>query len=270
MKAYPFEEKRLNKWPRPYLIQPKYDGVRCRAIPIGDKNFILVSSEENIIYSVPHINNQLKSLPKIELDGELYTHGMPFEEILSITSRTKNIHPNYEKINFVIFDIVDKKHIQGERLVKLSNYKQYLNLRPNIKIAPYKLANNLTEVFSIYNEYIEEKYEGIIVRNLYAMYVCKRSTDIMKFKPKQQDSYKIISYIMEYDINNNEKHQLGALVCESGDGNVFNVGTGFTDKQRKELWKDKENLIGKTVIINYQHKTSGKNIPRFPVFVDIV
>ena len=80
--CYPFEEKRLAKWAPPYIVQPKYDGVRCRAIPIKDNNYLLLSSEENVYYSVPHINEELKSLnlnSDLELDGELYCHGMSFE-----------------------------------------------------------------------------------------------------------------------------------------------------------------------------------------------
>ena len=34
MKCYPFEEKRLAEWNPPYICQPKYDGVRCRAIRV--------------------------------------------------------------------------------------------------------------------------------------------------------------------------------------------------------------------------------------------
>ena len=49
MKAYPFEEKRLAKWRPPFIVQPKYDGVRCRAVPIQQPGFgtgyILLSSE---------------------------------------------------------------------------------------------------------------------------------------------------------------------------------------------------------------------------------
>ena len=58
MKCYPFEEKRLAKWKPPYIVQPKFDGVRCRAIPT-DTGYLLVSSEENVIFSVPHINEEL-------------------------------------------------------------------------------------------------------------------------------------------------------------------------------------------------------------------
>ena len=89
MKAVPFEEKRLAKWNPPYIVQPKYDGVRCRAVPLetgpkGDE-YMLLSSEENVIFSVPHLNEVLSGLHlKAELDGELYCHGMNFEEIISI------------------------------------------------------------------------------------------------------------------------------------------------------------------------------------------
>ena len=72
MKAYPFEEKRLAKWEPPYIVQPKYDGVRCRAVPLDNGDFLLLSSEENPIFSVPHINEALKCCaPQWELDGEL-------------------------------------------------------------------------------------------------------------------------------------------------------------------------------------------------------
>jgi hypothetical protein len=88
MKCYPFEEKRLAKWSPPYIVQPKYDGVRCRAIPT-QSGYILLSSEENVIFSVPHLNQIFNALHlNCELDGELYCHGMSFEEIVSITSRT--------------------------------------------------------------------------------------------------------------------------------------------------------------------------------------
>ena len=88
MLCSPFEESRLKKWRAPYILQPKLDGIRCRAIVEGKGNVKLLSSEENEILSVPHINAQLESLKidKLELDGELYIHGTPFETIESIVS----------------------------------------------------------------------------------------------------------------------------------------------------------------------------------------
>ena len=229
MKCYPFEEKRLAKWSPPYIVQPKYDGVRCRAVPssLQAGDYLLLSSEENVIFSAPHILEELKHLRlNAELDGELYCHGKTFEEIVSITSRTVNLHPNLLDIKLVIFDIVNREP-QMKRTLIIENLKR---LSPFIQVAPFWLCESLEEIIKVYNNLTKDGYEGIIVRHFEAPYETKRSTWVMKFKPKKEDIYKIVTAVEEVSIEGNLKNTLGALVCESGDGNLFNVGTGFTDE----------------------------------------
>ena len=269
MKAVPFEEKRLYKWSPPFIVQPKYDGIRCRAISIRDE-FILLSSEENIIYSVPHINEELKNLPSLEFDGELYCHGMSFEEITSITSRTINLHPNHLNMEFHVFDIVDCSKTQLDRLNTLLSLKSLFKKCSHIHISPFYISTDLEWVMRTYDSYISEGYEGIIVRNIDAPYERKRSIWVMKFKPKKEDEYEILGYEEEVSIEGTPKNALGSLTLKSGDGRVFKVGTGFSRDTRKELWETKENLAGKTARIQYQHLTSGKKVPRFPVFVEVI
>ena len=46
------------------------------------------------------------------------------------------------------------------------------------------------------------------------------------------------------------KGKLGALIAEGEDEKKFfrlNIGSGFTDEQRDEFWRNKEQLIGKIV-----------------------
>lgn len=271
MKCYPFEEKRLAKWQPPYIVQPKYDGVRCRALPLQTglkgNEYLLLSSEENIIYSVPHIFESLSRIGiRAELDGELYCHGMSFEEILSITSRTVNIRSDYTKIQFHVFDIINDQP-QMRRSLLIENLK---GLSPYIVVAPFWLCESLDDVMKAYEQVIEKGYEGIIVRHAQAPYVRKRSTLVMKFKPKKEDNYVITSYAEEITIDGVPKGRLGSIQCESGDGNVFSVGTGFSGEVREGLWKDKENLLGKTIKVKYQHLSSGRKVPRFPVFVEVI
>jgi len=277
MKCYPFEEKRLAKWEPPYIVQPKYDGVRCRAIHLmtGTNHneygsCLLLSSEENPIYSVPHINLELTRLGiTAELDGELYCHGMPFENIYSITSRTVNIHSDATKIKYWVFDVIppdDKPILQMKRTLIIENLR---GLSPIIQVAPFYLCENLDDVMRAFDSLVKEGYEGMIVRHIGAPYVRKRSTYIMKFKPKKKDSYEIIGFQEEYDKEGLGKGSLGALVCKSGDGNTFNVGTGFSAEQRQIFWEDRETLVGKIAVIKYQHITTAGHVPRFPVFVEI-
>ena len=269
MKCYPFEEKRLAKWSPPYIVQPKYDGVRCRAVPssLQAGDYLLLSSEENVIFSVPHILEELKCLRlNAELDGELYCHGKTFEEIVSITSRTVNLHPNLLDIKLVIFDIVNHEP-QMKRTLIIENLKR---LSPFIQVAPFWLCESLEEIIKVYNNLIKDGYEGIIVRHFEALYETKRSTWVMKFKPKKEDIYKIVTAVEEVSIEGNLKNTLGALVCESGDGNLFNVGTGFTDEQRQQMWEIRGILPSMYAKVKYQHITSGREVPRFPVFVEII
>ena len=265
-KCYPFEEKRLLKWRPPYLVQPKYDGDRCRAVPIPGNKYLLLSSEENIIYSVPHINEALDKLNlSYQLDGELYCHRMPHSQIHGIVSRTINLHPDHTLIRFHCFDLINDLP-QMNRIVEIDKLK---NLSPYLTIAPFWLCNTLSEIMKIYDHLISAGYEGIIVRDIFSHYVPKRSTQIMKFKPKKSDSYKITGFTEEISIKGTPKNSLGALTCESGDGNFFNVGSGFTSAQRHDLWQIRNSLIDKYCKISYQHLTSGRKVPRFPVFVTI-
>uniref|UniRef100_A0A6M3JSV7 Polydeoxyribonucleotide synthase [ATP] n=1 Tax=viral metagenome TaxID=1070528 RepID=A0A6M3JSV7_9ZZZZ len=268
MKAVPFEEKRLNKWQPPYICQPKYDGVRCRAIPIESTGeFILLSSEENVIYSVPHINKALSTLQlRAELDGELYCHNMKFEEIVSITSRTVNLHPNSPVMDFHIFDIVNPLP-QMKRTVMIENLR---NLHRSIKVAPFYVCENLDDIMKTYDSIINLGYEGIIVRHSMGAYERKRSTLVMKFKPKQEDEYEITGWQEEVDNSGNPKDSLGSLTCISGDGNTFSVGTGFSSDDRRMYWQKRDRLIGRVCKIKYQHLTTGKKVPRFPVFVEVI
>ena len=269
MKCYPFEEKRLAKWSPPYIVQPKYDGVRCRAVPssLQAGDYLLLSSEENVIFSAPHILEELKHLRlNAELDGELYCHGKTFEEIVSITSRTVNLHPNLLDIKLVIFDIVNREP-QMKRTLIIENLKR---LSPFIQVAPFWLCESLEEIIKVYNNLTKDGYEGIIVRHFEAPYETKRSTWVMKFKGKKEDIYKIVTAVEEVSIEGNLKNTLGALVCESGDGNLFNVGTGFTDEQRQQMWEIRGILPSMYAKVKYQHITSGREVPRFPVFVEII
>ncbi len=276
MKCVPFEEKRLAKWNPPYIIQPKYDGFRCRAIPQSiitrpdhPPGHILLSSGEEMIFSVPHINEMLDKLKiQAELDGELYCHKRPFDGengIEAICSRTVNLHSDYRSISYHVFDIVNELP-QMRRLILIESLR---GLHPDLVVAPFYLCESLEEILKIYDNLIEQGYEGIIVRQCDAPYVKKRSIWVMKFKPKQKDEYEIVGFKEEFSKDHEPKDTLGALICISGDGNVFDVGTGFTDERRKQLWEGRDLLIGQIAVVKYQHISSGRQVPRFPVFVEV-
>jgi len=264
--AYPLEEKRLLKWRPPFIVQPKLDGDRARAIRTPAGHFCLLSSEENLFFGVPHVLQALDNadLPAdIELDGELYAHRMPHATINGIVSRTSSLHPEYEKIKFHVFDIVNEFSPQLVRLTELAN----LDLQDPIIRVPYYLTYSLKETMKVYDKILNQGYEGIIVREYTAPYLRRRSPFMMKFKPKKEDHYPIIGYKEEISIDGTPKGRLGALVCET-DGVTFSVGSGLNDEQRTRLWTIRDQLPGCTAHIQYQH-TLPSGSPRFPVLISV-
>jgi ATP-dependent DNA ligase len=265
MKCYPFEEKRLAKWEPPYIIQPKYDGDRCRNAPL-ESSSVLLTSEENIFYSVPHINEQIekKGLWKIPLDGELYNHDIFLEGghelIHSIVSRTINIHSRHKEMEFHVFDVKYPEKHQMSRISYL-NVLAESGLPKNIKVAPYWICNTLDEIKNVYNYLVNLKYEGIIVRHKFADYREKRSIYLMKFKPKKHDIYTIVGWNEETSMEGIPKGRIGSLIMSSQEGDTFSVGAGLDFEEKEKLWKVKETLVGKQAMVYYQHLTN-KKIPK--------
>lgn len=271
MKCYPFEESRLAKWKPPFMVQPKYDGNRCVNMP-RENDCYLLSSETNILTSVPHINQQLidSGLYRYPLDGELYSHELFMEGghelISSIVSRTANLHPRHQEMKLILFDIKVPGLNQVERQKFLNRIPKGL---PNIDVAPYWICKTLSDVKNVYDKIIEKGYEGIIIRNLSNTYEEKRSTWIMKFKPKRKDTYHIVGWKEEISKHGEPKGRIGSLIMASQSGDEFAVSAGLDDNDREHLWIMRDNLAGKSAVVHYQHLTN-KQIPKGCFDIEVI
>jgi ATP-dependent DNA ligase len=270
MLCVPFEEERLqgdsrkawNSWP--VLTQPKLDGERCRVVTNNGRLFLLSSTEE-FITSVPHLNEELRLLNcPYELDGELYVHGWTFEQIHSVVSRRVNQHELSSKMEFHVFDYVSDE----PQLVRSANltkwFRENVPTCSPVKLVSSQVAQSFSWIMSQYEQYIANGYEGIIVRHTEASYERKRSSWIMKFKPKRTDYYPIVGFVEEQDQFGVPKNMLGAFVCLSNDGEQFNLSAScLTHDKKKELWLVRENLLEKMLKVKYQCLTAGRKVPKF-------
>ena len=270
MKCYPFEEKRLAKWNPPYIVQPKFDGDRMRNDPSESSAFLL-TSEENLYFSVPHIVEQLNQsgLFRLPFDGEAYNHALHqeggHELIHSIASRTVNLHPRYQELEFWIFDI----KVIGSQMERLGVLNNLNHLPKNIKIAPYWICYSLDDIKNVYDKVIKQGFEGIVVRHIYNNYEEKRSTWLMKFKPKKHDIYMIIGWKEEVSINGTPKGRIGSLVMSSQFGDTFSVSAGLNDEKKAKLWLIRDELPGRNAIVHYQHLTD-KKIPKGSFNIEVI
>ncbi len=276
MLCYPLEEKRLLNqirgcyWSWPVFVQPKLDGERCRA---KDGNYLISSELNSFNHTVPHIKKAYQELCiKIgycpEFDGELYEHGMNFEDIHSRVSTSRlQPHEDYSSIKYHIFDIIDEEKSQLQRI---SDLLSNLDFKSPLIIVPTIIAHNISQIMEIYQHFVGLKYEGIVVREATKPYVRQRSPYILKFKPKKTDEYLIVDFQEEISKDGIPKNTLGSLICEK-DGHRFSTGSGtLTDIQKQQFWDDRLNLPGKICKVWYQNITAKEKVPRFISKIEIL
>jgi len=271
MLAYPLELKRLERWGFPFYVQPKLDGMRMR-VELSTPNVNMLSSTgRRLNFALPHIELSLNCLAEelhshgiFELDGELYYHHMPFEDIVGICQRTKTPHHNHWRMQYHIFDHISEDPFS----TRINDFPPALAEWHPCKLVDTAKVENMQDLTTWLNICISTGYEGIILRHPNASYERKRSSWMMKFKPSREDTYKIEGVIEEVSIHGEAKGTLGSLILSDPEGNIFHVGTGLTEHLRNILWESRSSLKGMGARIKYQHITKG-GVPRFPVFIEV-
>jgi len=278
--AMPFEERRLlnqgrfqTRWEPPYLLQPKLNGERCRAI-VSKDTCLLLSSTEELIMSVPHIQQAcLASLPPGEYDGELYVHGFTWAEIHGIVSRTTSLHPNYGLMEFHMFDLPSDNSQQLIRYLALQRLVTNAN-RPSLKLVHVDVAKNLEEVYALYEEYISQYYEGFIIREMSSPYVRRRSGAMMKFKPKATDEYEIVGVYEAISENGTPKGMVGGFNCIDDMNTLFSVGAGkLSHDERSKMWLaycESQYPVGMNLQVEYQTMSDKNKVPLFSRAIRII
>jgi len=271
MLAHLLEETKIKRWVPPYLAQPKLNGNRCRTIFI-DHKVTLLSSEENEIVSVPHINAQLENLGICngELDGELYVHGWRVNQIRSVVSRKNSLHKDYKLMEYHIFDkIFDAP--QYHRIDELSVIKLKTVNEKNLFVEDTRAVNNLNDAMIYFDELVCLGYEGIILRNKDGYYERKRSCNLLKFKPKERGVYDVVGFEEEIDKYSIPKDTLGSFYCVTPGGEVFGVGTKLTNHQRDWVWMRRDLLEQKEckILVQYQELTSDRKVPYHSAFLGL-
>jgi ATP-dependent DNA ligase len=112
-----------------------------------------------------------------------------------------------------------------------------------------------------------EGYEGTILKCKNGIWENKRTKSQVKFKGELETDLKIVGI---QEGTGKYAGQLGAILCESGDGVVkVSVGSGFIDNQRQTFGSE---LIGKIAAIKYNARITNKQGEEslfLPIFVEL-
>lgn len=279
-------EKNLNKVMAhlPLLASVKLDGIRTLTTrmhgPVTRK-FKPIAND--------YIRHELGRLSPQGLDGEVITlhpNGDPkdFNEVSGDVMR-KSGKPNFL---FIVFDCFEFPQDPFE--TRLARAKLLIDNHQTDKRVfhlHHELVTTREEVDEFARESLHQGYEGAMLRDPKGPYKEGRSTvnqawlvkvkqfddaegTIIGFEERMHNANKATKDATGHTERSTHKANmvpmgtLGALILDTEWGEL-KVGTGFDDKQRKHIWNNQKDHLGKLVTFIYQ-PYGMKDVPRFPVF----
>lgn len=255
------------------FTQPKLNGERL-IVRWFHNEPVLLSSYGNEFKFLQHIKEVIKhqfGYDQRPLDGEAYVHGWSRERIHSAVSRKVNENPDTAKLEFHIFDYASSQS-QWQRIHILTVKKDLGCFEWPLVYVPYTVISSTPEKWmeQVY-AYTQEGYEGIILRGALYSYEEKRSRGLLKFKPNETDTYEIISVSEAISKEGEPKNMLGAFLVCGDDKTQFNVGAGkLNHAERTELWRDRQTLIGKRLLVKHELLKTVTGIPLCAIAVKVL
>lgn len=264
-----------------WYLSRKLDGVRCLAFfnEHGEVSFFSRSGKPFETLDIVGDELERLNLSNVVMDGELcMVDKNGDEDFQSIIKEIKRKDHTISNPLFQIFDLISLENFENktskEKLSeRLDNLKiTLINISSKyFKVLEQDLLTSWDMFESKMDHAVQSGWEGLMLRKD-CEYKGKRSQDILKVKKFYDDEYVVID--LENSINRVivdglevEEMMLKKVVIEHK-GNRVDVGSGFTIDERRKYFNNPNEILGKTICVQYFEETTNQNGThslRFPV-----
>ena len=265
----------------PVYVSTKLDGIRCLIINGVAYSRSLKPIRNKFIQSI--IGKQEYN----GLDGELIVGNVYDKDVFQKTTSGVMSEKGEPTFTFYVFDDFTNNEVgYSKRLERLLERNLYG--KDGIVTLHQELYTSKEQVDKLLQRELELGGEGLILRSPNGKYKYGRSTPkeqlSVKLKFFQQNEFEVIGFtermhnanqakINELGLQERSSHKdnlipmntLGSLILKYGDDS-FQMGTGFTDEQRQEIWDNRDKYLGKLASVRYM-SVGLKERPRIPSFI---
>lgn len=184
----------------PYILQNKYDGVRCNPIKKTDntvKTFSRYGNEFDMPHLIAPIQKVFERFSAItHLDGEIYNHDIILQDITSAVKGSDL--SKKDGLWYQIYDIPLENTTMENRMSILGLIEKYvekIGLQNVIKCDTGVLVTTKEEVIEFYEKALKNGYEGVVATRADSYYKTDtRSVLKLKLKPLFTDEFTCVSH----------------------------------------------------------------------------
>ena len=275
-------KKKVNLKDDSWYVSRKLDGVRCIAYidETGEPKFFSRAGKE--FDTLGKVAEQLKkhNLRKVVLDGEIcMVDENGNEDFQGIIKEIKRKDHTIQTPKFLVFDILHldefdnakSDRIFSERMDELELFFDTYDFEGFISQVDQFYIDSEEDLQDHMDTAVHFGWEGLMLRKD-APYQGKRSSDIMKVKKFFDAEYVVIeteNAVNRVIVEGREvEEEMLRNVVIMHKGNRVQVGSGFSQEQKRYYYQHPEEIIGKTINVQYFEETTDQNGDhslRFPV-----
>ena len=182
------------------------------------------------------------ALPKMALDGELWSDRNEFQKIVSIVKKQYE-NDGWQQIKYMVYDAPKLKLPFKERIAAIENCLQEKGSSKYVELVKQDVCESNDYLFKRLDSVMAKKGEGLMLKDPSSKYEQKRSEKLLKVKKFDDAEATVIKHEKG---TGRCSGMLGALRVRLDDGTEFKIGSGFDDSQRRKPPK-----IGSRVTFKY-------------------
>lgn len=245
--------------------QIKFNGCRC----ILTKNGAFTRTGEKIL-TIPHIINEHRTFfetnPDAVLDGELFNYDLreKLNELIRIVRKTVHItHDDFAKskeiVKYYVYDgFLNENDANNKYIDRYNKLTQSISKLAYTVQVEHTILTSTEDLNIFYNAQLADKQEGIILRNLESSYERKRSKNLLKYKPVDDDEAVIVK-IHEGNGDWNNAAKTATLLWND---QTFDATFLGSIPYLKSVFEDKDKYINQIIKFKY-NGLNGLGTPNF-------
>lgn len=234
-----------------YLVSEKLDGVRG----YWDGNLMFSRHGQPIALPAWFASH----LPMRALDGELWMARGRFEATSAAVRRKKPLEAEWRALRYMVFELPGAPGSFEQRAERLRGIAADAAWDGLQAVAQTRVAD-AAELQRRLASVVQAGGEGLMLHEADAAYVTGRNAALLKLKPQDDDEARVLAQLPGSGRLNG---MMGALRVRNSAGQEFQIGSGFSDAQRRS-----PPAVGSWVTYRYRGLTN-TGLPRFATFLRV-
>lgn len=231
--------------PESYACEPKIDGVRVIVEVCRETLAVVFKTRNgNPLPAIQHFEGVFSSLASLHgvftFDCEAVSGTDFFDGVGAIRSQHRD-----DSARLWLLDLPDDVGTYAARRELMSKFV----LPSTVTLVPsfFNLSPN-----DAFRRFVSQGFEGAMIKDTASPYTQgKRSNAWLKVKAVDSEECPIVSV---HEGKGRLAGTMGHVVVEHG-SRLVRVGGGFTDEQRRQIWENRDTVIGSWLEVSFQNMT---------------